>query len=177
MGQRPHKDWLLGAVHLMITVMMTLSLVACLAALIALPLMPVWWEPARLALVERASSPLPGNLAYLVGGAIVLGAVTSLLAFRFFAVGRRIVDTVAQGDPFIPENATRLREMGWLSVIVQLLAFPAAWLTGWLAYVTHSPYIDGRFSIGAILLALVLFVLARIFRIGAEMREDLEGTV
>lgn len=176
-GDRPRRDWLLDVVRLLLSVMMVLSLAACLAAIIALPLMTVWWEPARLALEERASRPLPDNLTYLVAGCLVLGAIASILAFRFFAVGRRIVDTVTQGDPFIPENAVRLREMGWLAVITQLLAFPASWLTGWLAHVTHSLYFDGRFSLGAILLALVLFVLARIFRIGAEMREDLDGTV
>ena len=32
-------------------------------------------------------------------------------------------------------------------------------------------------SMGAIILTLVLFVLARVFRTGAEMQDDLEGTV
>ena len=36
---------------------------------------------------------------------------------------------------------------------------------------------DIEFSLTGVLLALVLFILARVFRHGAAMREDLEGTV
>ena len=36
---------------------------------------------------------------------------------------------------------------------------------------------DFGFSGGGLLLMLVLFILARVFRRGAEMREELEGTV
>ena len=32
-------------------------------------------------------------------------------------------------------------------------------------------------AIGGFLLSLVLFILARVFRLGAEMRSDLEGTI
>ena len=37
--------------------------------------------------------------------------------------------------------------------------------------------VDADFSTNGLLLALVLFILARVFRTGAKMREDLEGTV
>jgi hypothetical protein len=36
---------------------------------------------------------------------------------------------------------------------------------------------DFGVSLGGLLLALTLFILARVFRQGAAMREDLEGTV
>ena len=37
--------------------------------------------------------------------------------------------------------------------------------------------VDFDFTLTGLLLAIVLFILARIFRHGVEMREDLEGTV
>ena len=37
--------------------------------------------------------------------------------------------------------------------------------------------IDAGLDIEGILLALILFILARVFRHGARMRDDLEGTV
>jgi hypothetical protein len=37
--------------------------------------------------------------------------------------------------------------------------------------------VDFGLSFGGVLLALVLFILARVFRKGAEMRAELEGTV
>ncbi|MBV1917646.1 MAG: DUF2975 domain-containing protein [Sphingomonadaceae bacterium] len=173
----PRRDALLGVVRLLITASMVISLAMGLATAIAFALMPVWWESARIALEQQASGSLPENLSYLIGGTLVLGVAASLLVFQFFRVSRRIVISVSDGDPFIPENATRLRNMAWLSVAVQLLTFPAAALTGWLAHVAHTAYFDSKFSLGGILLALVLFVLARVFRIGAEMREDLDGTI
>jgi hypothetical protein len=50
---------------------------------------------------------------------------------------------------------------------------------------SHPPHQWGRglfstgggISFGGFLLALVLFILARVFRKGTEMREELEGTV
>lgn len=35
----------------------------------------------------------------------------------------------------------------------------------------------GAFDLGGIILAITLFILARVFRQGAAMRNDLEGTV
>ncbi|KRA80543.1 DUF2975 domain-containing protein [Altererythrobacter sp. Root672] len=91
----------------------------------------------------------------------------------------QVIDTVGEGDPFTLENAARLTRMGWLAIIVQLLGLPVMLLSTWL----ESRIDDGVFQIESNLslygfaLALVLFILARVFRKGAEMREDLEGTV
>ena len=108
---------------------------------------------------------------------MALIAVTAVLGLLFIRLLRRIIDSVAQGDPFIPENAVRLSQMGWLSVAVQLIAIPAGALSGWIAYTGHLRYIDVGFSVGGVVLALILFILARVFRQGAQMRADLEGTV
>ena len=41
----------------------------------------------------------------------------------------------------------------------------------------HMSFDDGGFDMTALLLTVILFILARVFRHGAAMREDLEGTV
>lgn len=51
---------------------------------------------------------------------------------------------------------------------------PSDALSGWIAYINDVKYVDIHLSLGDVLL---LFVLARIFRQGAEMRAELEGTV
>ena len=47
----------------------------------------------------------------------------------------------------------------------------------WLAHEFRRAHIEVGVSFSGILMALVLFILARVFREGARMREDLEGTV
>jgi ABC-type microcin C transport system permease subunit YejB len=70
--------------------------------------------------------------------------------------------------------------MAWLSVIIQLLSIPVGIVGVMLEQASAdaaSVNVDADFSINGLLLALVLFILARVFRTGAQMREDLEGTV
>lgn len=171
------SDPLLSVVRLLIWVSMALGLVIAIVLALSVPAMPLWWEPVHEGLLQRASGPLPENLQYMIAGSLAFAAGAAALGFYFFRQLLRIVDTIGEGDPFIPDNAARLQRMGWAAVALQLLAFPASGVTGWIGHVTRIGYIDGRFSLGGILLALILFVLARVFREGNRMREDLEGTV
>jgi hypothetical protein len=109
-----------------------------------------------------------------------LGIAMAILGFFFFRLLRRIVDSVGDGDPFVPINADRLQSMGWLSLGLQALVMMATPLMIWFDALPEKPNVhhgDSGFSIGALVTALLLFVLARVFRVGAEMREELEGTV
>ena len=70
--------------------------------------------------------------------------------------------------------------MGWLMVLAYALAIATGVVVVWLARVVPDAAdadIDLDLGGGSILLILVLFILARVFRQGAAMREDLEGTV
>ncbi|QDH33649.1 DUF2975 domain-containing protein [Porphyrobacter sp. YT40] len=108
--------------------------------------------------------------------------VVVALVFLFFGKLRGIIDTVAAGDPFVPENADRLAVMAWLQIaiyVAKLAAERAAvGMASW-ANQFREVKVDTSFDIDVIpiLLVLVLFILARVFRHGAAMREDLEGTV
>jgi hypothetical protein len=104
------------------------------------------------------------------------------LGIWFLLLLRQIVETVAAGDPFIGDNATRLSRMGWIALGAQAVSIPLAgaviWLAGMIEYhdSTRLDH-DVGFDFGGIILVLVLFILARVFRQGAAMRDDLEGTV
>jgi hypothetical protein len=88
-----------------------------------------------------------------------------------------IIGTIARGEPFAAANAGRIER-----IAVYLLEL---WVIGWLARwldVSIGGDINGfdiSVSIGAnnIAFALVLFVLARIFRHGNRLESDVEGTV
>ena len=111
--------------------------------------------------------------------AIFLGLIALGLMYDFVARLAHIIDTVGQGDPFTGENAGRLKRMGYLALAVQALGIMATALSEWI-----EPQLkDGTFdlqsdvSFSGLGLAIVLFILARVFAKGAEMREELEGTV
>ena len=98
---------------------------------------------------------------------------------------RSIVKSVYQGDPFQPEYSTRFARMGWYSIGVLVCQFSIAPIA-----VAYGQYADGfeggseadailasNPSLAALVVAVLLFILARVFRHGTAMREDLEGTV
>ena len=101
------------------------------------------------------------------------------LCFLFMRELMRMIGSVEQGDPFQPFNADRLRRMGWLTVGSQVALVALAAIG--MAFDGIRPALMAEdalnAAVGGLLLALVLFILARVFRIGAGMREELEGTV
>lgn len=116
-------------------------------------------------------------------GVMVIGLAIVAALFVFFAKLREIIGTVSNGDPFAPANAGRLNLMAWLMLSVQLLVLPAIPLALRLAEVGEEVgedigmNVDGGLDLSGILMVIVLFILARVFRHGAAMRADLEGTV
>lgn len=120
------------------------------------------------------------------GAELVLVLVIGLLAMivRLLWLLKAMVNSVGEGDPFVPENATRLTQMAWLTLGIQLISLPIGGVATWLHNVTEEAgkdvghlNIDGGFDMNGLLLMLILFILARVFRKGAEMRAELEGTV
>ena len=156
---------------------MIASLAVTVAILVSAPLLFIWQARVIAELSERAGTALPGELSFAIAGVQLLIAVMAMLGFFFIRHLRRIIDSVADGDPFIPDNALRLRHMAWLAVSVQFIAVPAGALAGWISYTAHLRIVGVGVSLGGVMLALILFVLARVFRKGAEMRDELEGTV
>lgn len=112
---------------------------------------------------------------------VLLMLAASLAAlFSFFGKMRAIIKSVGEQDPFIAENAQRLSTMARLLLGVQILALPIGLLRLRLANLVSDGGESLDFSVYDLqgpLMILVLFILARVFRIGAAMREDIEGTV
>ena len=120
------------------------------------------------------SQALPVIIIILILALVVVGS-----AFWFLQLLRKMIDTVGQGDPFVPENATRLSRMAWIILGIQVLQPPITACVSMLTtyFPTEDIQTDAGISLMGIVLAVVLFILARVFRKGTEMREDLEGTV
>lgn len=120
-----------------------------------------------------------GTVAVFLALVILLIAATVGLAFVFLRALKQMINSVGDGDPFIAENADRLRRMAWIVVIIECIKIPAGAIATFIAkQVKEDLYtLDIEFSLTGIFVALVLFILARVFRHGAAMRADLEGTV
>jgi CBS domain containing-hemolysin-like protein len=119
----------------------------------------------------------------LLAGVMAIGLAIVTLLFVFFGKLRQIIDTVGKGDPFQPANAVRLSRMAWLMLGVQVLILPAAALGAQLARLADEAegadiaVEGGGFDLTGMLMVIILFILARVFRHGSAMRDDLEGTV
>jgi hypothetical protein len=109
--------------------------------------------------------------------ALVAGLVISLLMLLALRQVLRIVASAIAGDPFAPENAGRWTQVGWLALGIQLVYLVVDPAVQWAA--PDFPIFPGHpsASLAGIMMVLLIFVVAQIFRRGAEMRQELEGTV
>ena len=85
------------------------------------------------------------------------------------------MDSVKLGDPFMPQNAARLRTMGWLTLIVQAIGIPAAVIGSWAAsHIEGNADLDFGFSASGLLLALVFLTISWIT---GDSRWDASGSI
>ncbi|MGX7894071.1 DUF2975 domain-containing protein [Tsuneonella sp. HG222] len=127
--------------------------------------------------VEEGMTSPGGQETAAIIGIMGLAIVALALMFLFLATLSRIIESVAAGDPFAPINATRLSRMAWLMVAVQAITVPIGAIGLWLGQRIKDVDLDIGISGEGVAMALILFILARVFRHGAAMRADLEGTV
>lgn len=108
----------------------------------------------------------------------LLGILAAVLAAAVYILRKlQALVATAASDPFIPDNADRLRRIGWALVAVQLLALPLGAVARSIAAPTSQFAGMGGVNLNGILSILLAFVLAAVFEKGAAMRADLEGTV
>lgn len=86
-----------------------------------------------------------------------------------------MVETVRTGNPFVPENATRLNTIAWCALANELLRLVFGVMAATLNAAGSN--IDWKFSLTGWLAVVLLFVLARVFEEGTRMRQDLESMI
>lgn len=87
-----------------------------------------------------------------------------------------MVKTVRSGDPFVPENAVRLKTIAWCVLAIQLLHLVFGAMAA--AMNAAGSNIDWKFSgLTGWVAVVLLFVLARVFEEGTHMREDLDTMI
>jgi hypothetical protein len=132
-------------------------------------------DPVMRALGMKPAGP--GSMLFPAGRVIiVIGILSVPLAQVILTRLLAIVDTVPFG-PFIDANAERLRTMGKALLGLELLHIVVGVVAAAATTADETLGVSWSFSATRWLAVLLCFVLARVFEQGAQMREDLEGTV
>ena len=124
-------------------------------ALLVSPLEPVWRPVIRL-------------LIALIALDTVIKIVLRLMA---------LIDTVEVGEAFATANAERLEWIGAAVIGLMALGFVARLIGAEVRGDINGFPLSIDPAPGGVAVALLLFILARVFRRGAEMQGELEGTV
>ncbi|EJL25934.1 DUF2975 domain-containing protein [Novosphingobium sp. AP12] len=173
------RDPLLAVAHGFVLVAMAVTAFVGAVLLVMAPVMVLGRANIMSHIESEDLGGMTANTFVGIGGIMLLLAVMALLAFLFLRHLLRLIGSVDKGDPFNPVNATRLAAMGWLTLAIETISFPVGLIAAWIAQTVKGADsdIDVGFSLTGVLLAIILFILARVFRKGAEMRAELEGTV
>lgn len=164
-----------------LTIIMQFACAAAAGIMVVLSVLAVVYRD-RITTTSFESSL--GNTEPLVGLPVLFLLVAAFLGlgFVFFRKLKAIINTVGEGNPFEPENAQRLNMMAWLLLAMQILIMPATAIGAFLQpWINAQDEMDLTIEMGpdveGILMVVILFILARVFKHGAAMRDDLEGTI
>lgn len=174
-------DPLLAIGMAIVTIGQQLMVIAGLALVLMIPALFLFEASILAELRAEFADPAFALPIPELAGIMLLVLAAVALLFLFLMNLRRIIRTVGDGDPFVPINAQRLTAMAWLMLAIELLTIPMAVLGMYLMTVLDPAEGEIRegfdYDFSGIILVVTLFILARVFRKGAQMREDLEGTV
>ncbi len=120
-----------------------------------------------------ADGVMPGQLVIgLVGLAVIVpGVIFICLQLR------RILLTLADGDPFVPENARRLSRVGIAIAAMELIRIATVMVVSTMPTLVgdEPPRLSTQFILWISVAAL--FVLSQVFREGTRLRDEEKMTI
>ena len=175
----------LDVVHVLLWLLLVCFVLVLLGALVFAPFVA---SNASFDGVNVNGETDPENIRQLLRSPIIPALLGSLVVYvggLVFIVGRlrRIFVTLAQGDPFQPENVKRLRLIGFTLAGIELLSYVLRAIVAWWREVgpidpEDFDVVTGEtFNLTIWFAVLVVFVLAEVFREGARLRREAELTI
>ncbi len=115
----------------------------------------------------------PGRLLAALVSLVVFAPGIAFICFQL----RRILSTLAEGDPFVPDNSQRLSHIAWAIAWIELVRMGS--LVVLSKTVDLGPGYEANINVnlavwGAV---IVLFVLAQVFKEGTRLREEEKMTI
>lgn len=173
----PRKDPLLGFTRLALWITLVIAAIVAIGLAVLIP--GIWLFDETIlakAALNGVKLTQPDSLA-AVSAIMFGGLLIVLLAIQFLRKLIALIDSVGKGSPFIPENAARLRYMGWIVLTMQAMGILAVPALIWIRQALPEHHIVFSMSFDGLIAALLLFILARVFDHGTQLEEDVEGTV
>ena len=144
-------------------------LVACLLASFV-------FEPAFREFFTKQPPRIDAGLLLPILRVWMLLAIPAIAAMHILL--SRLLDmvgTVRAGDPFVPDNAVRMKTFAWCVLGLQLFDLACGAMAA--AMNAAGSDIDWTFSATGWVAVALLFVLAQVFEQGTRIRADLEAMV
>jgi hypothetical protein len=128
-------------------------------------------DPTRMQINVGVSTLPPDQRVFAARVGIMGALIACAMALPLLRWLLGIVDSTRTGDPFVPENAARLRRIGWVMLAMNFT------MTSTISIATHKGILFPPVSFTGLLTVLMIFVLARIFDTGTRMRTELQETI
>jgi hypothetical protein len=133
--------------------------------------------PEQFLEIGRARGvPSPETSLMFMQVAFPLTAPVIWLAHLIFSRLIAMIDSIPAGQIFSTTNADRLRTVAWALLGTQAIDLVVGVYMQYLSE-RSGEYLGWSFGVTGWIAVLLLFVLSGLFREGATMREELEGTV
>ena len=161
--------------HVALRILIVINWLSAAAILTLLVAMPT--ERWIMSALDLSPSPEADRVIAGLHAMAVIGLATVPFNDAILKRLLAMVETVRAGDPFVAENAVRLRAIGWALLVLQVLGLIIGAIANAVSTPAHPIDVDAGFSISGWLAVLLTFLLARVFAEGTLMRDDLEGTV
>ena len=175
MSSTPAPSAALPIAHVVLRILIVLNWLMAAAILVLLFVMP----NERWIMASFKLTPSPEAERIVMGMRAIAGLGLAGVPLNYMVLKRllAIVETVRAGDPFVAANASRLREIAWAMLGLQLLSMVIGGIAKAVSTPAHPLHLQAGFSVSGWLAVLLTFLLARVFAEGTLMREDLQGTV
>ena len=163
------KDPLLGFAAVLLLVALGGILLGLFWSVIGLLVSMVSHPPLAFAWSDPALRRILGAVLGIAVLATIAGGIGNVIA---------IIASVARGDAFAASNVRHIEGVALRILGVEALGLAGRWLDVRIGGTVNGFQIGADAGIGnAVVFALLLFVLARVFRQGQALQRDVEGTV